>query len=263
MIVDGRKRGNFKPPAGVQVDWGHPVASGMIECFLLNEGGGFPVNIAIPVYKTNSNSGTWVSYTPGTGLNNNFFTSNQWVIANSTLNYAAADFTFRALWLPNNYTGGFTDTFMKGNEFRIFIDTNGDISLVALGGTDGGSLTTGMTTGKVWDFVLTRAGSTCTGYVNGISKGTFSNGNTTIQTVNFQYTGDGGRGSIGDMKIFEHQFWNRALDAAQVQQIYENPYCFLRPQAPTIRYFQPAVAAAATGWAHLLSDRRDRLVYTP
>ena len=33
-----------KPPIGSQIDWSHPLAKGLVGCWLMNEGGGNVVN---------------------------------------------------------------------------------------------------------------------------------------------------------------------------------------------------------------------------
>lgn len=228
------QRFTMKPPAGVQLNRGHALAFGLRELLLFNEGGGNPINIADPsLPATRIGTASWVN--GGAGVTS-FDATNHVTVSDSGLNYAAGDFSYRAVFTPVSWTGGFTDTFMKGNEFRLFFDTSGNLSLAAMGGTDGGSCSTGMTAGVTYDFVITRSGSTCTCYVNGVNKGTFTNGNTTIQNASFQYAGDGNRGSQGDVIVFSHAFWNRALSASEVQQLYVDPYCFLQPQSPRMRF---------------------------
>lgn len=228
------RKWSMKPPAGTQLQYGNPLLVGLKECIFFNEGGGTPTNLASPTLVPSLvGTAAWVSGLVGTGVHGNSAT-NQVRIADSSLNYAAGDFTFRTVFTPVTWTGAFTDTFMKGNEFRLFFDTSGNLSLAAMGGTDGGTCSTGMTAGGTYDFVITRSGSTCICYVNGVNKGTFTNGNTALQSAIFQYGGDGNRGSQGDVTVYTHNFWTRALSPAEIQELYVNPYTLLRG-APRIR----------------------------
>lgn len=40
IIIPNRRIADQKPPAGSMIDWGHPLAQGLIGCYLMNEGGG-------------------------------------------------------------------------------------------------------------------------------------------------------------------------------------------------------------------------------
>jgi hypothetical protein len=41
-----------KPPIGATIDWSHPLAQGLVGCWMFNEGGGIPINIVSGVQAT-------------------------------------------------------------------------------------------------------------------------------------------------------------------------------------------------------------------
>ncbi len=69
-VLIHKRRWTYKPPLGTQIDWSHPIAPGLVGCYLFNEGGGVISNLVNQSPATVSGTPTWI--TGDRGLAQNF-----------------------------------------------------------------------------------------------------------------------------------------------------------------------------------------------
>lgn len=252
-----------KPPVGVPLNGNHPLTRGLYDWVLVNEGGGLTRNLGFGGPNTAGAANVWSSgaagrrVTPGTGAP----PANEAIEMSSATNYAAGDFTFRLIFEPTTWSGAAADIYSKGNEFRSFFNDSGHLSFISLGGTDtdmiASPILTGFTTGSVWDYVLTRSGSTVTAYGNGLSKGTTTNGGTTASNVPLVFNGDQTRGTGNPVySIYLVQFWTRCLPPGEIQRLSVEAYAmYVAPVRRAVRLAAAAVAAALGSYDQVIFRR--------
>lgn len=182
----------FVDPA-CPINWDHPLNKGLVSWWnaVPNTGWSFSNTFrdASRGGKTShdatlASSPVW-AVSPTSGRMSVRVTGGSSINAPNWANLVAGDFLIRVIHRPTSWPGTYTALFDKGTsgtarELSIFVDTSGNLSYGSVGDTSTGSggqvllTTTGMTAGSWWDFVLTRSGSTCSVYVNGLLKGTFT-----------------------------------------------------------------------------------------
>ena len=218
-----------KPPLGVPINWGDPLARGLVGCWLMNEGGGNRVNDL----SGNGNVGTFsgdVSWSPAKFGNGVYFAGDTDYISigdKATLENLT-QVTLLAWCNPTNVTGQkcLIDKASKyhlelyNTQARIRTWANSaDVIVVS----DNLVIAIG-----VWSCVVgTYDGANNKIYVNGI----FYNSGAQTGTI----TGSTAPVAIGAYSttpsvlefpgIMDHvMMWNRALTATEVQQLYMTPF---------------------------------------
>lgn len=169
-------------------------------------------------------------------------------------NLAAGDFTVRIIHRPRTWSANdYVTLFDKGSgantrEMAIFVDRNGNVHYATIGGIDSiPSVSTAMAAGGLYDFVLTRSGTVCTSYVDGIARGTFGNDGTSATPASFSLGGNpSGSGSLYDGDYHLFQVWaGRCLSPAEILTLAgPDKFVLERPVAPRVS-LRPSVAAAA------------------
>lgn len=240
-----------RPSGNPSINWAHPLALKMVDCLLWTSL--VPANLASPTVKT--------ALTNTPTLSPTVIGYSGYVTGGSSFNipdhveYAAADFAIRVLFRPISWNvGGFTVLFdNSARSLSMFFDVNGNISFSGIGaGSPLSSGATAMTAGKVWDFVLTRNGSTASVYVNGvfITSATSNSVGTNGGPLNFGGNPSTG-GSTADAQYISTQIWvSKGLSAGEVLQLYRDPFCFLTyPQDRSIIGVAAAGGSFIPAWA--------------
>jgi hypothetical protein len=251
-------RWEYKPPLGTPLNIDHPLYGGLWHCVVFNEGAGPPFDLAPGASRaTFTGAPTW-SLTPGgRGL---YCTAGTSADFPDHGNLVAGDFAIRVVHRPRSWANIYNALCWKysaGYEIGLFFNTAGNLSYIDIGGTfqDRSStpIVLGMTAGSVWDFVLTRVGSTCTFYVNGRAAGAVTLSGTTgrsaalvmgraAPTVGSQYDGD----------YLTLQAWRgRTPTASEVESLYRDSYQLCLP--PTSRQMlvgMPGEVAPPSGPTH-------------
>lgn len=225
--------GGTPPALGARVAWGHPLARGLYECVLFQEGTGLPRNVGLGAPNAGTASpGAWAP-APRWGLGQVIGSGAATISLADSVNYAAGDFTLRWIVRPVSWSGGFADPFSKGNELRLFLSDSGGLMLTA-GGTDGAMVGVGLGLDVVQDVVVTRAGSAVTYYVDGEVRGTDTVAGTTPTATALVANGDGARGT-GNPTYACHGWliWTRALLPAEVAWLTVEPWAFVAAPALT------------------------------
>lgn len=235
-----------KPEWGAVLDPDHAFAPGLWDFLVLNEGSGAPRDLSSQAYSQPTLTGTpaWSPTPAGLGL---YCAGGASIDLPDRGSLVAGDFTFRLLFRPRTWPGGYTALADKGvgtREFSLFIDTSGNLSYSGFGGTE--SATTvplGMASGSVWDLIVARLSSDgfIRYYINGIAKGTTGNngvaGSPGLFCLGRNPTGGG---SNPDVDYILCQFWRgRCLSASEVMQVHAEPYNLISPPA-TRRFFVPS-----------------------
>jgi len=251
--------GIIKPPFGAQLNLDHPLAAGLVGCWLFNEGSGNKahdysgqgnvgtlINMNDPPIATSGwNAGPHGGALAFDGVNDGLIVTN-----NSGLQQALAfDFTviLRLKNAPNAETDARLFSKRSTNSFDIFTTTsNGWLNgyfKTAAGSTQVSYLGIILGDGLHRDIVLTRNGTTgqIKTYSNGAYKGAFE----TLATGNMSdaanlYIGQYG-GNIRYLNglISSVSIYNRALSAEEIAYLYAFPYCMFEIYQPWEYLFTP------------------------
>lgn len=257
-LVRARSWGQVKPPPGAQIDWGHPLAQGLVFCALLNEQGGAPRDLltglggavangasfgrfadaGIVFASVSSQSAAWTGITgpvtraPTAGL----------TVAGSMVtgpgNYGAAS---RALISTCNANKGYC----------LFLDSNNNPRFVVNDNIGSGASSQAIGSIAVPQFFSLRMSASydrSTGthlYYRGTQQATNS-GNTSVTFVapgQVPTIGNTGTGDtlapIGflDGGVGYAYIWHRSLTASEHAWLAAEPYAFIAPPGPKILYF--------------------------
>ena len=253
-LILPKRFGQDKPPVGSQIDWGHPLARGLVGCWLLNEGAGGRAhnlsgrgnhgaltNFAFP---STSTSG----WNPGrTGIGLSFDGVDDYVKMTTTGLYT--DTVTLETWTKTSSTKDYqavlgSDVAEK-HEILLKTATYPAKIEVSLESSNYVQWNDVLPQGQ-WTHIVVVAqnGIQWKLYLNGVDKGT-------PDTVGGTYQVDGTGVSclyIGKMRSdasFSHAglidkvcIYNRALSPQEIRSLYEAPYQFIIPQRSIVRdYF--------------------------
>ena len=234
-----------KPPLGARLNPSHPLAKGLVGCWLMNEGGGgklFDLS-------GKNNTGTitnalWTSGKFGSCLSFDGNDDYAQITDNATLRFGTGDFAVSA-WF--NYAGvdssGYSNIISKGRtgDAEWFMDVFTNFVRFYAGNTMvvGSSGATSVSTNTWYNVIATRNGSNGYIYLNGLLKATDTSSSVDLSTtknikigVNTEVTDRDFNGKIDDVKIY-----NYALTPSQIKQLYTEPYCmFQKPLRRNINY---------------------------
>ena len=241
-----------KPPLGQQINWAHPLAKGLVGCWLMNEGAGN----RIYDLSGNGNTGSlisttkWVAGRSGSVLSFNgtsdyvdvgsnaiikpvsAITVSAWVKFNSL----TADIRAISDWHQSVIEDRWIFYEISATEIYWYVCNANGVGIGYVSYTP--ALNTWLHLVGVYN------GSVVTLYVNGVSVGTPAslsgnmNAGSAVNTVRIGKQAETGwcfNGLIDDVRIY-----NRALSASEVQQLYVNPYAMFERRPVWMDY----VAAA-------------------
>jgi hypothetical protein len=233
---------SMKPPLGAQIAWGDPLARGLVGAWLMNEGGGVPVDLVTNTRSTVT-AATWAAGMTGPGMIVNGATDIINTNAQSHIGANGAG-SYALRFMPGFSPTDSASHFMAGAAnvgetielvFRKYSDNNiyagwfnGTESRVALAATAANM------TQNVWqDYVLTWSQSGSILYRNGVSIGSTvtaaKNADISIAWSWLAELNQIGGSSIAGSKIEWGYLWSRALTPAEVQRLYVNPYALVAP----------------------------------
>jgi hypothetical protein len=238
---DGWRR---KPGTQARVDGTHPLARGLTSCWLFNETGG---SVAYELARNNTlGVGVGITFNRAAGGFGGWCVSWQGggVVPATQAGFLNAQLTV-LVWVNLAQT----------QVSKCFVDTYANTTGWALGISDGSN-------NVVKWFTSTQGGSTdtlysstvltnglwyqCVGTYDGATKRLFLNG---LEEANTSWAGPigysgtetafGGLGhnllAQGYLGLMDHcLIWDRALSAAEVRQLYRQPFVFLKPPGPTV-----------------------------
>jgi hypothetical protein len=258
------KKWLFKPPVGTPLNFGHPLAKGMVGCWMFNENVGFVKNLVNGVQWPVNNylSPNWVPSTQGTVWRN---TSN--VVQNNynglmspvgfpmsvvcifsltniaSLNGAGFLFHTDAADTTTGYHCDFT--FADPAVMRI-----GNVGQVA---TNFSNLTIGSANNFVWYiavWTVDKSAGTATGYLGKLGQAIATQAVAaqamSAGTITTTWLMDSTNGlPAADSMCSEILFYNRVLTSGEVSWLNADPYAFMMPKVRR-QNKQATVVAGAT-----------------
>lgn len=249
--------GTTKPMAGARIDWTHPLAQGLIRCYLLNEGAGGIADLA------DGNLGMASIATPAkwAGQGINFDTaSSGFSLGVRRMPTTTGAMAVRFLTMPD-FTGAVTNGILNhrnstGNNSNVGFVYYSNVLNCDISDNSGnywggafGSLHSiaALSTNTRYDAVLTWDANAPLAalYLNG----SFQNKLTTAAKIpsvfqNF-FIGEDNQNPAGRQGrcIVEYAYvWNRALSAADIAQLAAAPYDFIARPTPRAYWLPPASA---------------------
>lgn len=232
-----------KPPKGVLLNAGHPLASGLVGCWLMNEGSGNKIFDL----SGNKNTGSFVNHTtwaPGKfGSCLSFDGTDDYVETNKTASQlginGAKPKTVSAWACVDDFTGSQAHTVFgfgtnaTGQDFAL-MTTNGDNNWYMNFWNIPPDIPFSVPNSKkVWThFAITYDGTTIRIYANGsfvISEvWTLNTGNTRTVKIGawLGYVNSYFKGYIDNVCIY-----NRALTATEVNQLYREPFAMFNKES--------------------------------
>ena len=244
----------MKPPLGSRINREHPLANGLVACWLMNEGGGTVINDLTNNRITGTTNAVWRPGKLGCALD--------CVAANSNSIYCAASqnilpngwgpFSLICWMTPaninttNNWLFGLGDKNISSSYSNGVIQSAGDDYRYNL--SSFGNIGTWTTWGKggltCFSFVFESTTSRKL-YMNGILWLTDTDSVTPEGNPNkLAVANVGGSGSLYTNTVPEMCFlYNRALTASEIKQLYISPFSMLQPIVRRGYYVEAGVTA--------------------
>lgn len=253
-----------KPPQGSQIDWSNPITRGLVGCWLMNEGSGNIVkNIALNSNGINVGA-FWTSSQKGVGLS--FITDDYIEVSasnslNITGNISIISIAKMNTLLSTDDNECFFGHYQNGGAYPGYsFSTTSQIALSnvrRLQFWNGVAWTTStvdnnIILGLFRQYAVTLKGSSLLFFVNGTPVGSPIG---SIAAPN-SYSGIGRIGKQTDDShpldgvILSLYVYSRALSPSEIQQLYVEPYCFIKPT--TDWNMIKAAVAAAGGWVQYI-----------
>ncbi len=246
----------IKPPLGVRLNRGHPLAKGLVARYLFNENGGQTLyDIAGNNHGALTNGPAWAPGQPGkVGAALRFDGTNDYVQTPFVGLSSSAAFTI-SFWLKRNAVGT-TAPFLSAydsNSLRLDIQPYSDNFIYIIFGAPYAYYSYSAVTWTQFAVVFDGAASprlklyidTFVQTVAG-SSGAIPATTTAISSgLQIGRTGETG-GVFGAGLIDDIRIYNRALLPDEVKQLYLDPYCDMERQRGAIKYFLPSVVASSS-----------------
>jgi hypothetical protein len=236
--ISTKQWGQQKPPPGAQIDWSHPLARGLVGCWLFNDGAGLILhNSATPAVNIQL-SASGFSWGTG-GLISN--PSTNAMVGTCAINIGTSH-SVLVLYTPAEVTG-WNCIFATSSAQGLY--QNGNRASWDAGGGGSRNPTTTLTAGQRTHLIYTNGDSGVTWYRDGKNDGTAAavSGSVSFATVFNDTYNEPGVGVFEQILI-----WNRKISAEEASLVFASPYSFLLP-VTTRRYF-----VVGGGGAQSLSD---------
>jgi hypothetical protein len=245
---------NWKPPLGPVISPGHPLANGLVGCWLMNEGGGPSVHEMTgrgyggggtpPSDGVLAGNVSWIQGRDGPALNfpatgTTGVTTGQWANPAGVLSIVAL---VRSAIADSNYR----EVFRQDNAAFLLQNAGNFWAFAPTGASaDYDSTATPLVVGEWALLVGTWDGAAARLYKNGTLYQNNVRGGTSIPGA-FAYIGCFGvGGQMFNGQISHCMVYNRALTASEVQWITIEPYAmFLPAQAPRLYGFAAPVSSS-------------------
>lgn len=273
-LVGHRRWGLRKPALGSRVDWGHPLAEGLLSCWLLNEGYGSILQDIAGAQDATLNTGSPI-WQPTAGGMAPTTTAGQYFAVRNPSVYGvpvATGMTICLVASVNASVGtqnGFQARAVGGSTLPILglSSTYNSINFITWGSVLDQLVLDPAPDhndqGRSEQILATTNGAITSKkmYYNGV----FAIGSTpltnTIAGAGFATAGIGGNATDGAFvgRQSPVYVWRRELSAADAAWLAAEPYAFIIPPGPSIsRFFLAGSAAPAAGGAGFRPDRSQR-----
>jgi concanavalin A-like lectin/glucanase superfamily protein len=249
--LDKRRKPTF---GGTRLNVKHPLIPNLNGCWVLNEAAGPTAydmspsalngTITTPVWKGTAldfglstvSAGNEIDIGDQSAVQNNVFSIAARFLVNGTTG-------FRGLWGSNS----------AGAPVEIRVDdTSNAVSVLKQNTALIGTSTKSVTASVVTDLLVTYDSSgNLTFYLQGSAAGTAASAQTfgTSQDIRIGRSADG---MLNGTVLHVYYWGNRVLTAANAASLHVEPYAFLIPKAPRVRYFHPAGTTSRGSWGGLM-----------
>lgn len=218
-----------KPILGEQIDWSHPLASGLVGCWLMNEGSGSTVQDL----SGNGKHGTLGATTWAAGKFGSCLGFDGGDTINITGFSLSGSYTW-SFWVCSTDTTANTDLFDCQTGRMIVLWRQSDMLTLY----DGNYRYFGSTPSSGWHhvvFVASATTLTCSCYMDGVQSGI----TRTYTPVNIGGSVAIGSRYSGDDNYFNGlmsscAIYNRALSASEIAQLYREPFGMIVQDRPEL-----------------------------
>ena len=234
-----------KPIRGTQLNRSHPLARGLVGCWIFNENGG---NVVFDLCNKNNgafvNSPVWAAGRFGSAIDFDS-TSNQYIELGDDISILEPQRISVVAWIKaesNTTIHGITCA--TGNNYGYMLTLYTGKARFYI--YDGGwkiAESSNLNNGQLYHLVGIFDGSIVQLYVNGILQ------TTTANATQIDYIGTIGH-HIGQYHTYvaydfngiidNTSIYNRALSAAEIQQLYREPFCMFEPKVSPAWLYAPA-----------------------
>jgi len=239
-------RWTTKPPVGTRLDRAHPLNRGLVAYWPFWEGGGSVVRdiAGQSMVGTLTNGPVWTGGQFGQALS--FDGSDDFVnVGNTSSSLYSGDFTL-SVRVRLNANGNYPTIIDKRSAVSAGVNfafnSNTRKLFLRLSTTD--LIGTAVIPLSTWTHVSAiRSGSTVKFYINGVQDGSdfTGNGGDFSNTNSMTFGGNLINGLYLTGLIDDVRVYNRALSAAEVAELYADPFCMFE-SASKARWFVPSVA---------------------
>jgi hypothetical protein len=219
-----------KPPVGSVIDWNNPLSKGLVGCWLMNEGGGFPRSL-INGRPLNQAAVTWSAKNKGlviqnaSGLKSDTagleFLSGSWSIIVYFYNPQTFTSNYPSIFARTTYSNESTNSGwgIEGNNTKLTFLSRNDNGSYGLN-----SLTTPQANTN-YIVVGTSDGTTRKIYLNGkFEAQTTNNPNPKDSVTNGISIG---KTAVMQVPTYMALAYNRCLSPSEIQSLYVSPYQFI------------------------------------
>lgn len=211
----------MKPAAGTPINWGDPLAAGLVSAWLFSEGAGLLAKNSVnPKYDARLADTTNYSWKPSPyGIAVNAKPSSTQVI---TLNNGLATgtkFTIAGGLYIRSFPNAFGSLLLPATGNGLYVLSAGKIQYYP---SSASSVSPAIATNAFIHFGVTADGATLTYYVNGVSLGVAgSYSGQTMTTMGSDSSSERIDGALSYMYV-----WNRGLGLSELRRLMYAPYCF-------------------------------------
>lgn len=248
-LVRARSWGQVKPPPGARIDWGHPLAQGLVFASVVNPQGGMPVDLVTGAQGAAANGVTaWgqkayteVQFTKASSQ------SVKWPASGPYMAVPSVGLSAMVVGFHTAPTTSSLDTFLSnqsGNKgFGLFC--HGGPIFGYTNNIGSGTLTSAgpdLTAGREYVILGTysRPASLLTCYLDGVVRSSGACSLTLVAPGQGPEMGHSGGGDLGNSYtnggVGLGYIWHRALSADEAQWLRAEPYAFIAPPAPKVFY---------------------------
>ena len=226
----------LKPVLGSQIQLGHPLANGLVGCWLMNEGGGDIVqdlsgNGNKGIFGSGAASPIWVPGKSGHAIR--FDGGDQVNVATPpTFLETTILMRFKINTLANDGLLGRFNGDSGGNESNIYYDSDGWIIVSWYNTTNTQNTITAnqnRTAGKWYDMAVTIKDGEQHIYVDGVLKNSDTDAGVIRSGVAGMWIGRAYTGGPCIADIEYVYIFNRTLSAGEIQDLYVNPFAIIQP----------------------------------
>ena len=243
-----------KPLLGVPVNWSHPLARGLVGCWLMNEGGGNKI------YDLSGNQSRYLgnfvadtTWKPGKSGSSTYFDGTDDIIKLQLWKGGAKVTLFARVKFEE--TIGATEQITAADSnisglrtFQLCRNTTGNLSFTVFVADTAITITgnTTLTTGKWWDVAAVNDGANSYIYVNGIQDATpVTTGNMDTDITAWAI---GGRPRLVNWtdiyNLLQGQVeflmrWDKSLSAAEIAELYREPFAMFDRPSIGLLYVPP------------------------